>query len=79
MKDVSAEIVKLKAEIAKHDEAYHSFDSPLISDSEYDKLRKRLENFQKDYPQFFDRDDQKVGGKTLEIFGKIKHSKPKHI
>ncbi|MDX2083200.1 MAG: NAD-dependent DNA ligase LigA [Rickettsiales bacterium] len=69
-------IQQLKAEIAKHDEAYHTLDAPLISDSEYDKLRQDLEKYAKDFPQFFNNEKEKVGSKTLEIFAKIRHRKP---
>lgn len=70
------EIKKLKAEIKKHDEAYHKFDAPKISDAEYDKLRKKLEQYKKDFPELFSEDEDKVGGEVLESFSKIRHSKP---
>lgn len=76
LEKIKQEIAALKAEIARHDEAYHSLDNPLISDEKYDELRKKLEKFCSSFPQFFDEDDNKVGGKTLDIFKKIKHSKP---
>lgn len=76
MEKIFDEIKKLKAEIAKHDEAYHTLDAPLISDAEYDKLRKKLEEYRENYPQFFEGEKEKVGGKVLESFSKIKHSKP---
>ena len=41
---------------------------------------KKLEKFQQDFPQFFDAkkldEIEKVGGKTLESFSKIRHRKP---
>jgi len=73
---IKQQIEQLKAEISKHDEAYHSLDNPLISDEKYDELRKKLEEFRVEFPQFFDENDDKIGGKTLDIFKKIKHSKP---
>ncbi len=74
MSDIKAKIDKLKAEIARHDEAYHSFDAPIISDAKYDELRKEFEELNKEFPQYFA--EEKVGGKTLESFSKIKHNKP---
>ncbi len=68
MEEILLKIEKLKAEIAKHDEAYHSLDAPLISDGAYDELRKKLEEYRLKYPQFFTDKKEKVGGKTLEIF-----------
>lgn len=76
MTEILHEIEKLKAELAKHDEAYHSLDAPLISDSEYDELRKKLEEYRSNFPQYFTDKKEKVGGKTLEIFSKVRHKKP---
>lgn len=73
---IKKEIEELQEEIAKHDSAYHTLDAPLISDAQYDKLRQKLENFYDEYPQFFKENINKVGGKTLDIFKKIKHAKP---
>lgn len=76
MEKISQEIEKLKAEIARHDLAYHTKDAPEISDAAYDELRKKLEEYREKYPQFFEDEKEKVGGKTLDIFSKIRHSKP---
>ncbi len=76
MEKILADITQLKAELAKHDEAYHSFDAPLISDAEYDEMRKKLEQYRQNFPQFFADKKEKVGGKTLESFSKIRHKKP---
>ncbi len=76
MQKILLEIANLKAEIARHDEAYHTLDAPLISDSAYDELRKKLEEYRANFPQFFTQKKEQVGGRTLEIFSKIKHKKP---
>ena len=73
---ISSKITALKAEIAKHDLAYHTLDAPIISDAKYDELRRELEKYREEFPEFFAKDDDSVGGKTLEIFSKVKHSKP---
>ena len=76
MTEIFDKIHQLKAQIAKHDEDYHRNDNPTISDSEYGELRKKLLEYQKDYPHFFSTEEEKVGAKSLDIFNKIKHSKP---
>ncbi len=76
MSKILDKILQLKSEIAKHDEAYHRNDNPTISDAEYDDLKKELTQYQKDYPQFFPQEEEKIGAKSLDIFNKIKHSKP---
>lgn len=76
MEDVKVQIQKLQTEIEKHDEAYHHLDSPLISDATYDQLKKKLEEYRKNFPENFDEEDKKVGAKILENFSKIRHKKP---
>ncbi len=77
MSEILEKIKNLKAEISKHDQAYHTFDAPLIADFEYDELRKKLEKYQKEFPQFFEEfQKEKVGGKVLESFQKVRHAKP---
>jgi DNA ligase (NAD+) len=76
MTEIAEKIQNLKAEIAKHDQAYHTLDSPLIADFEYDELRKKLEKYREDFPQFFATEDEKIGGKILESFSKVAHKKP---
>jgi len=76
MKNIETEIKNLEAEIAKHDKAYHTMDAPIISDAKYDELRKKLEEYRQEFPQFFEGKKEEVGGKTLDIFSKIPHSKP---
>ncbi len=76
MSEIEQKINDLKAEIAKHDNAYHSLDAPIISDAKYDELRKKLEEYQKNFPEFFGEEKAQVGGKVLEVFSKITHAKP---
>ena len=40
----------LSAQIKKHDHLYHSLDSPIISDAEYDQIREKLNLLKKDFP-----------------------------
>jgi len=74
------DIKALQAEIERHDKSYHTLDAPTISDAKYDALRKKLNEYQDNFPQLFNEDvanfTKKVGAKTLDIFAKIKHAKP---
>ncbi len=76
MSDIKEKIIKLKAEIARHDKAYHTLDAPLISDAKYDEMRLELEKYREEFPQFFVDEKENVGAKSLDIFFKIKHAKP---
>ena len=40
----------LSAQIKRHDHLYHSLDSPIISDAEYDQIREKLNLLKKDFP-----------------------------
>lgn len=74
--DIKNKITELKKEIAKHDEAYHTLDAPLISDAQYDELRKELESLKQQHPDLFSKSDEYVGSKTLDSFNKVTHKKP---
>jgi DNA ligase (NAD+) len=76
--DARQEWKKLAAEIRKHDKLYYQQDKPVISDAEYDKLRRRLEALEKQFPELQTPDSptQKVGAAPLEKFAKVKHSVP---
>lgn len=80
-KELLKEISELKSQLDKHDEAYHTFDAPLISDAKYDELRNKYEKYRADFPDLFEVNlvegkTEKVGGKTLDSFSKIRHKKP---
>ena len=44
------ELVRLSVEILRHDKAYYRDDAPLISDGEYDILRRRLSEIEAKFP-----------------------------
>lgn len=73
-----AELARLTSEIAKHDELYHRNDSPIISDGEYDALRRRFDAIEKRFPDLVLADNpvRKVGATPLEKFGKVEHKVP---
>lgn len=73
-----AELSRLAAEIARHDVAYHQQDAPIISDADYDKLRKRFETLAKKHPALaaaFEA-SRSVGAAPAEKFSKVRHSLP---
>ncbi|WP_126992462.1 NAD-dependent DNA ligase LigA [Thermosipho globiformans] len=77
-KKIKEEIEKLREEIEYHNYRYYVLADPVISDEEYDKLLKRLIELEKKYPEFYSPTSptQKVGGKVLDGFKKVKHSIP---
>lgn len=76
--DIKKEIESLRKEIRKHDYFYYVLNQPEISDTEYDKLYKKLVELEKKYPQFITPDSptQRVSGQPAELFHPVKHAKP---
>ncbi|MDD9877415.1 MAG: NAD-dependent DNA ligase LigA [Magnetovibrio sp.] len=76
--DAAAELERLAGEIARHDAAYHQNDAPLISDAEYDQLRRRNDALEAAFPELV-RDDspsKRVGAPVRDGFGKVTHARP---
>jgi DNA ligase (NAD+) len=73
-----AELKLLSEEIAEHDRLYYQDDAPVVSDSDYDKLRRRLEAIEKRFPDLVTAatPSAKVGAAALEKFGKVRHRVP---
>ena len=69
---------KLAAEIRRHDKLYYQNDAPVISDAEYDILRRRLEALEAEHPELQTPDSptQTVGAAPLETFAKVRHTVP---
>ena len=72
------EIQYLTQELEKHNHLYYVLDDPQISDYEYDKMLRRLENLEAAYPEFASplSPTQRVGGEALSQFEKVEHPVP---
>jgi len=73
-----AEIARLSAEIARHDELYYQQDAPEISDAAYDALRRRLDELEAEHPELrrAESPSARVGAAPVAAFGKIRHDVP---
>ncbi len=73
-----AEIDRLRAEIRRHDVLYYTEAKPEISDLEYDRLVKRLQDLEAAHPELFSPDSptQKVGGEPIAGFVTVDHRVP---
>ncbi len=76
-KAIERKIKKLREEIQHHEELYYVYDSPEISDREYDALLERLQKLEQDNPDLVTPDSptQRVGGRPSEGFEKVVHSR----
>ena len=68
-------IQKLRSEIARLRNAYHVENAPSVTDDVYDSLTRELKELLKKYPDFEDANagENRVAGKALEKFVKVKH------
>lgn len=68
----------LKQEINRHDYLYYVLAQPEISDREYDRLMKELQQLESQFPELatLDSPTQRVGGAPLKIFPSVRHRLP---
>jgi DNA ligase (NAD+) len=71
-------IVELRRTIDEHNRRYHEEAAPTISDREYDRLFRELEDLETRFPNLASADSptQRVGGKPLKAFAQIAHRIP---
>jgi DNA ligase (NAD+) len=76
--EARAEYGRLHAEIAAHDVAYHQKDAPVVSDADYDALRRRYEALEARFPDLADAASltSRVGAAPSEKFAKVRHAVP---
>lgn len=74
--DIINEASELRRSLTYHAERYYVYDSPEISDYDYDMMYARLLSLEEEYPSLVvpDSPTQRVGGKALEKFEKVTHT-----
>jgi len=77
-KDIAKKIESLRDKIRHHEYRYYVLDQPEISDAEFDKLMRQLQDLEAEHPALVTPDSptQRVGGKPREGFVKVAHSSP---
>lgn len=72
------EIEQLRKLISFHSNLYYNLDNPVLSDTQYDELYKRLQELENAYPQYRSADSptQKVGGHASHAFAPVQHTVP---
>lgn len=78
MDTIERQMEELRAQLEYHSRKYYVEDSPEISDYDYDMMFRRLQELERQYPQY-DRPDsptRRVGGAALTKFEKVTHDVP---
>lgn len=72
------EAAGLRQELLYHNKKYYTEDAPEIEDYEYDRLYRRLEELEEEFPELITPDSptQKVGAKGMNLFTPVAHTVP---
>lgn len=76
--DLGDYISSLREELEQHNYNYYVLNNPTLSDIEFDKKMKELEELEKAHPEFFDPNSptQRVGSDINSSFKQVKHQYP---
>ncbi len=76
-REAKQRIEKLKKTIKRHRHLYHVLDKQEISDEALDSLKKELFDLEQQFPDLIapDSPTQRIGGRPLDKFKKVKHPK----
>ena len=77
-KEIEKTYIKKINELKKHDKAYFKYDNPLISDKDYDVVKKEILNLEKKYKYLKSKNSpsDKIGYQPSDKFRKIAHNVP---
>ncbi|MGH9186363.1 MAG: DNA ligase LigA-related protein, partial [Acidimicrobiales bacterium] len=73
--EIRQRVDALRAEIEHHNERYHVFDTPVISDADFDALMRELRALEAQFPALIvpTSPTQKVGGAPTTLFSQVRH------
>ena len=76
--DILRQIQLLRSEINQHNIHYYVQDNPVVSDSEYDELMRKLEKLENENPTLIapDSPTQRIGASPLSEFQSLDHRLP---
>lgn len=71
-------IKELRDELNRHNHNYYVLNAPTISDQEFDRMMRELEDLEKSYPQYADplSPTQRVGSDISKGFVQVTHERP---
>ncbi len=81
IKQAKLRVEQLTKELEYHNNLYYNQDEPEISDFEYDKMLRELENLEEEFPSLMRADSptNKVGGSAGAKFSPVVHAVPRQL
>ena len=78
VEDAAIEVRRLREKILEHNRHYYVLDDPLISDAEFDRLLRQLQELERRYPELITTDSptQRVGAPPEAGFAPVRHEIP---
>lgn len=78
MEDKKARVVELTNILNEANYNYYVLDNPTITDQEFDRYLRELEEIEREYPElaYDNSPTQRVGGKVIDKFKKVTHKIP---
>ncbi len=76
--EAKQKILELREELEAHNHRYYVEDNPTISDFEFDKLLRELQDLEAEFPEFDDPNSptRRVGGEITKNFQTVPHKYP---
>ncbi len=72
--DPKTRILELSAEINRHNQLYHGFDAPEITDAAFDALNVELNQLLEEFPELANLANLSIGAKAENTFEEVSHS-----
>jgi DNA ligase (NAD+) len=71
-------IAALREQLREHDHRYYVLDAPTVSDAQYDRLFRELQDLEAAHPEWVTPDSptQRVGGAASRLFEPVRHRQP---
>ena len=76
--DIEKRIEELTGILNEANYNYYVLDNPTITDQEFDKYLRELEELEEKYPEYAKEDSptKRVGGEVIDSFKKVNHQRP---
>ncbi len=77
-KNIEQTVRDLQKRLREHNYRYYVLDDPVISDAEYDRMFRELQELEKAHPEFSrpDSPTKRIGGTLQKAFGTLEHRTP---